>query len=913
MNLGILICQNYLAELKLVTQEKKYEDITISAFPTTCAVSNKKDKENFDRVFANLNEKTADVKIIAPHTCIGHKDSSKIQSNCSYCVSNNCLEYVAPKSLVNQFITEGDYLVTSGWLKNWKYIVQKRWGFDQNTAKLFFKETAKQILVLDTEVYPDFTESLIEFSDFINLPYKIINVGIEHFRYRIENVINKWKTEQAENKGKVIRRENNQKLANYAMLFDIIPKLAEGGDENRVIRAVIDLLTMLMSPKKIVCYKLKDGKIDDAISNSVVKLQDKDEILKLFDFTTTDILTKSQDGFKIKIVYNEEIFALILVEKVLFPEHINSYHQILDTITAFLGLFISNARQYTAVLEAKKQEETHKIFVSEQNCELEAINEEYKTQNEELITAKDIAEQSELKIKTQNNDLTSLNDELKKAKQEAEQANRLKSEFLANMSHEIRTPMNAVLGFSEILNSKLSGNPEYKSFIDGIIKGGHNLITLINDILDLSKIEAGYLEIRSEPVNLKKLIEDVKQIFSVKFQNKNLQFVLEIDQCIPRSLMLDQTRIRQILFNLIGNAVKFTDTGYISVTVKTKTNAPKNVIDLYFEIKDTGIGIPEDQVDKIFEAFRQSEGQLAKYGGTGLGLPITKRLVEAMNGEITVESKTGKGSTFIIYLKNIIVPDGESNNFQDENSITNIQFEKPEILLVDDIESNRDVVKYHLEEHNCTVIEAANGKEAIDYLKKNRPDLILMDIQMPVMDGYRATKLIKKQQQLASIPVIALTALAMKDQVDKYKNAFDEYLKKPIAENELIKTLTKFLPTHTKTGQRECSTKKTTNYNEQFAEYIEKNTNLPEAFIKIYKTEIKPLYEEVSDIMDMEDCKELATKLIESGTKFNIDPLLKLGTELMTVTENFLLSEIEQLLAEFGIMVNLVINNRKNG
>jgi PAS domain S-box-containing protein len=497
---------------------------------------------------------------------------------------------------------------------------------------------------------------------------------------------------------------------------------------------------------------------------------------------------------------------------------------------------------------------------------------------------------------------------IEKRNTELKKANRLKSEFLANMSHEIRTPMNAVIGFAEILNDKLADKPEYKSFIEGIVSGGKNLISLINDILDLSKIEAGRMEIKPEPINLRKLIEDIEQIFSAKIKKKNLEFRLNIDKRLPQSLLLDQTRIRQILFNLVGNAIKFTDKGAVSVSVKIEGDVhPESKIDLYFEVKDTGIGIPENQLERIFQAFQQTEGQSHKYGGTGLGLPITKRLTEAMNGTIQVESKLGEGSVFSIHFKSVVVPAVEREQKTNEQNLSpdKIVFHEPEILLVDDVESNREVIKYHLSQLNCRIVEAENGKEAIDFLKKNKPDLILMDIQMPVMDGDRAAQLIKKQKNLKSIPIIALTALAMKEQEEKYKSVFDDYLKKPIEVKDLVNSLIAFLP-YTKTENATIKEEKA-DYVKEFASEIDKAGKLPEEFIQQYKTELLPLYEDVYDIMDINLAKEFAMKIIEKGVMFKIDVFVKYGTELKAIAETYKLSEMENLLESFKEFNKIVI------
>ena len=245
---------------------------------------------------------------------------------------------------------------------------------------------------------------------------------------------------------------------------------------------------------------------------------------------------------------------------------------------------------------------------------------------------------------------------LKLAKEKADSANRAKSEFLANMSHEIRTPMNAVIGFSDILASKIT-DKQHKKYLNSIQTAGKSLLTLINDILDLSKIEAGRLDIQYEPVNPQIIFTELQQIFSLKMAEKNLEFIVDIDKSLPSALFLDETRLRQVLLNLIGNAVKFTDSGYIKLCAKKMyVDDVHSKIDLILAVEDSGIGVLADQQKLIFESFRQQDGQSnRKYGGTGLGLAITKRLVKMMNGNIYVESSSGKGSRFEITLHEVEV------------------------------------------------------------------------------------------------------------------------------------------------------------------------------------------------------------------------------------------------------------------
>jgi PAS domain S-box-containing protein len=387
---------------------------------------------------------------------------------------------------------------------------------------------------------------------------------------------------------------------------------------------------------------------------------------------------------------------------------------------------------------------------------------------------------------------------LQKAKDEAESANRAKSTFLANMSHEIRTPMNAVLGFAEILKGK-EHDFQKRHYIESIHTSGKALLNLINDILDLSKIEAGKIELQYSSVSIHGLFQEMKTIFDLKITDKGVKFIVESSEVLPEALILDETRIRQVLINLIGNAAKFTDEGQIRLAAfaRINGNVSRSRINLVMEVEDTGVGIPQDQQGKIFDAFEQVGGRKSSQaGGTGLGLAITRNLVAIMNGEISVSSEPGKGSTFRVTLHDVEIAAARSLKESGEKAFDfdAIAFEPATILIADDIDYNREMLATYLETWEFKILFAANGLETIDQAREHNPDLILLDMKMPEMDGYEASEIMNKDDILKNIPVIAITASAMKQSEELIAKICDGYLRKPVSRTNLIREIMKNLP-----------------------------------------------------------------------------------------------------------------------
>jgi signal transduction histidine kinase/CheY-like chemotaxis protein len=497
--------------------------------------------------------------------------------------------------------------------------------------------------------------------------------------------------------------------------------------------------------------------------------------------------------------------------------------------------------------------------------------------------------------------------ELLEEKHQAERSSQEKTTFLANMSHEIRTPMNAILGFSELLEGELT-DPKHQRYLHSVRSSADSLLRLINDILDMSKIESGVLELHVEPTDVRDICNFIRTLFAEPAAKKKIKLNCHVVETLPHALLLDGIRLRQMLVNLVGNAIKFTDRGSVDVRVLWEKQSGSHIV-LIVEVLDTGLGIPKDKIDVIFKPFvqagihREQEKQ-----GTGLGLSIVKRLTDMMGGTVTVASVMGQGSAFHLRFPNIPISTRlpASDKMLEKSSADFDRLKPSRILVVDDNETNCQLIAGMFAGSHHELFFAYSGEQAIEKAREIKPDAILLDIRMPGMGGSAALAVIRQINGLELIPIVAVTASSLIDEENPIREKFSGYLRKPFSKLELFNELAEFLPRKTSMTAVELPAAKVGEV--PLLPPGELQPTPPELLEQL-RALLTTSWPSVRDSVAINESRDFALGLEGLGQRWQCPPLTAYAQKLLNDAENYAVTDLEQHLGEFSVLVEELAKN----
>ncbi|HKK33155.1 MAG TPA: response regulator [Desulfomicrobiaceae bacterium] len=611
--------------------------------------------------------------------------------------------------------------------------IVRAWGFQPSDLQDFFRESAEKIIFLNTLDSPCSRDRLQEFADTVALPVETIPIGLDFFQHV---VLNRIQTVQ-QNRLNQELREARRRVSDTAMALDMIKDVARTLDMDSIRDKILSICSLIMAPDRVEFVPLSES-FPDALPET--ESLSPGQISALFasgECTWDDAF----QGFRLPVSIAGQPFALIRCERLTFPEHRESYRQLFNVLTDIFSLAFSNARQHDDLKEHART-------------------------------------------------LSSL-------RNQAEVAARTKAEFLAQMSHEIRTPLNGILGMLQLLQ-QTALNEEQHEYVDIADTSTQRLTALLTDILDLSRLESGKMTLNEAPFDLREVLSDTRTLFSPLAGQHDVRLLVEHDPRIPAKLLGDAQRLRQVLFNLVGNAVKFTAKGEIRIETSLLPSQDSDRCRILFSVADTGVGIPEEKLRTLFEPFTQADvASPRQIEGTGLGLSIVMKFLQLMGTTPIVDSVPDDGTTFYFPItfslahpqkkvsSQVAAPSEPQSVFPDS------------VLIVDDNRVNRFLLRRLLEKKGVQVFCAENGREAVDKLLDIQVELIFMDIQMPIMDGIEATRIIRTGEELkriADIPIIALTGHAMPGDRERFLAAgMDDYLTKPLDMKQVDSAVSRIL------------------------------------------------------------------------------------------------------------------------